>query len=99
MISLKDFIKQSVKDITEAKSEEGSIEGIRGVIDFDVATTATEEGKTGIKVSVWGIGGGELGGKLNNQVVSRLQFSIQTKGAISPSDSYRKGSGRAVTYD
>ena len=98
MISLKDFIKQSIKDISEAKSEENSIEGIRGVVDFDVATTAVQEGKTGVKVSVLGIGG-ELGGKLNNQTVSRIQFSIQTKGAISPSESYRKGSGQAVSYD
>ena len=99
MISLKDFIKQSIKDISDAKSEETSIQGVRGVINFDVATTAVQEGKTGVKVSVWGIGGGELGGKLNNQTVSRIQFSIQTKGAISPSESYKKGSGHAVTYD
>ncbi|MEK7536351.1 MAG: hypothetical protein AAB559_01035 [Patescibacteria group bacterium] len=99
MITLKDFIKQSVKDISESKSEEPSIEGVRGVVDFDVATTAVQEGKTGVKISVWGIGGGELGGKLNNQVVSRIQFSIQTKGAIGPGESYRKGPNRAVTYD
>jgi hypothetical protein len=98
MISLKDFIKQSIKDISEAKNEEASIAGIRGVVDFDVATTAVQEGKTGVKVSVLGIGG-ELGGKLNNQTVSRIQFSIQTKGAISPGEPYKKATGRVVTYD
>ena len=98
MISLKDFIKQTIKDISIAKDEETTIAGVRGVVNFDVATTAVQEGKTGVKVSVLGIGGG-LGGKINNQTISRIQFSIQTKGAISPSEYYKKGSGRAVTYD
>lgn len=40
-----------------------------------------------MKISVWGIGG-ELGGKLSNEVTSRVKFSIQTKGAISPSGIY-----------
>lgn len=58
MISLKNFIKQTVKDISDAKKEETTITGVRGVVNFDVATTAVQEGKTGVNVSVWGIGGG-----------------------------------------
>lgn len=87
MVTIKDFIKQVLVDIREAKGEETSFEGIRGVIDFDVATVANETGGAGVKVGVWGIGG-EVGGKLSNEVTSRVKFSVQTKGAISPGSSY-----------
>jgi hypothetical protein len=83
MLSVKDFVKQVVQDIETAKKEEESILGVRGVIDFDIATVADETGVAGIKVAVFGFGG-DFGGQLSNQITSRVQFSIQTRGAISP---------------
>lgn len=83
MVTIKDFIKQVLADIREVKDEEVSFSGIRGVVDFDIATVAYETGGAGVKVGVWGIGG-EVGGKLSNEVTSRVKFSVQTKGAISP---------------
>lgn len=87
MVTLKEFIKQTLRDIREAKTEEQSFEGVRGTLEFDVATVALESGGAGMKVGVMGIGG-EFGGNLTNQVASRIKFSIQTKGAISPSHPY-----------
>lgn len=87
MVTIKDFIKQVLEDIGEAKREEESFAGIRGVVDFDIATVANETGGAGLKVGVWGLGG-EMGGKISNEVTSRVKFSVQTKGAISPGSSY-----------
>jgi|SRR3989344_6058350 len=90
MITVKEYIKQALRDIREAREEEKSFEGIRGTIEFDIATVANEEGGAGMKVGVWGIGG-KFGGKLSNGVTSRVKFSVQTKGAISPGSSFNKG--------
>jgi len=95
MVTLKEYIKQTLKDIREAKEEEKSFDGIRGVIDFDVATVAVDSGGAGMKIGVLGFGG-EFSGKLSNQVSSRIRFSVQTKGAIDPGFAYRSGSGKAV---
>lgn len=83
MISVEDYIREVISNIDSASNKEKSIIGIRGVIDFDIATIADQKGKAGFKVSVVGFGG-ELGGELANQSVSRVRFSIQTKGAINP---------------
>ena len=79
MVTIKDYVKQVLSDIREAKKEEESFEGVRGVIDFDIATVANESGGAGLKVGVWGIGG-EMGGKLSKEVTSKVKFSVQTKG-------------------
>lgn len=97
MVSIKDYIKQVLADINEAKKEETSIAGIRGVVEFDIATIANESGKAGMKVAVWGIGG-EFGGKLATEVASRVKFSIQTKGAISPGAIYQKGNVKYKSF-
>ncbi len=84
MLSVKDYIKSVLKDIREAQTEEASFLGVRGVVDFDIATVASDNSKAGIKVGVWSIGG-EVGANSNNQVTSRVKFSVQTRGAIAPS--------------
>lgn len=96
MITIKDYLKQVLSDISAVKAEEESMVGVRGVVEFDIATVAVEEAGGGVKVSVWGIGGGELGGKATNEVTSRVKFAIQTKGAIDPGSSFRRGEVGAV---
>ncbi len=86
MISIKDYVKQVLHDIREVQEEEEKyVAGIRGVIDFDIATIANESGGAGLKVGVLGLGG-EMGGKINNEITSRVKFSIQTRGAIAPNE-------------
>jgi len=96
MITIKEYLKQVLSDIRELKDEEVSVMGVRGVIEFDIATVATEELNGKIKVGVWGIGG-DFGGKGSNEVSSRVKFSIQTKGAIDPGSSFNKGYVGPVT--
>lgn len=83
MLSVKDYVAQVLSDIREATKKEKSFSNMRGTIDFDIATVANESGGAGLKVGVVGIGG-EIGGKLENQVTSRVKFSVQTKGAAIP---------------
>lgn len=94
MVTLKEYIKQTLKDIREARDEEKSFDQIRGTVDFDVATLAVKTGGAGMEIGVLGIGG-EFGGKLSNQVTSRIRFSVQTKGAIHPASTYQPGKGYA----
>lgn len=94
-MTVKKYIKETLKDIREAKEEENFFLGIRGVIEFDIATIAVKSGKAGMKIGVWALGG-EFGGNLSNQITSRIKFSIQTRGAIAPGEGYRSGSGKVV---
>lgn len=84
-MDLKDFIEISLNGIENAKNDTASFHGVRGVIDFDVAVVASEEGGAKAGVKVMGIGG-SFGGKLGNQTTSRIKFSVQTKGAIAPGE-------------
>lgn len=85
-MNLKDFIQQTLNDIEQAKDNTKSFEQVRGVIDFDVAVVANENGGAKASISVFGIGSGEFGGQLDNTITSRIRFKVQTKGAISPGE-------------
>lgn len=87
-MQLKDFIKNSIKDITEAVSEIDS-ESQRNMyvsgqdsksIEFDIAVSiedsVNKSGRAGIKVYQITEGGGEVSKEIKNSSVSRLKFSI-----------------------
>ena len=86
-MNLKKFINETINNIDGAVKENPSILGVRGVVHFDVAVIANESAEAGGGIQVIGIG--KAGARINNaqQTTTRLQFDIQTKGAISPSQS------------
>lgn len=85
MMTIKEYIKQVLSDIREAKNDESSFVDIRGVIDFDIATAIYETGTAKAQVGIMGFGG-KVGGEIKSEATSRVRFSIQTKGAISPGE-------------
>lgn len=86
-MNLKQFVKETVKDLDEAINESDSVSGIRGVVHFDVAVTANESAGVEGGVQVVGIVKGEANASVSNQTVTRLKFDIQTRKAIAPSSS------------
>lgn len=84
-MNLKKFIKETVNDIDEAIKESPSVIGIRGTVKFDVAVIANENIGSEGGIQVVGIVKGKVQGNISNQTTTRLQFDIQTKKAINPS--------------
>jgi len=84
-MKLKTFIKETMKDIDEAITESPSVIGVRGTVHFDVAVIANENLGVEGGVQVVGLVKGNTNASISNQTVTRLQFDMQTKKAISPS--------------
>jgi hypothetical protein len=89
-MDLKEFVKKVIMDLDQAVSEanqetkrEVRFKGVkeqRTALEFDVAVTveATESGKAGGEIKVWGIGEAGASGttELKNSTVSRVSFGI-----------------------
>lgn len=86
-MKLKNFIKETVKDLDEAITESPSVIGVRGTIHFDVAVIANENLGVDGGIQVVGLIKGSTNANISNQTTTRLQFDIQTKKAINPSQS------------
>lgn len=84
-MNLKKFVKQTMKELDEAIQESPSVIGIRGTIHFDVAVVANENLGVEGGVQVVGFVKGNTNANISNQTTTRLQFDIQTKMAINPS--------------
>lgn len=76
-----------MKDLDEAINESASVIGIRGTVHFDVAVVASEDAGVDGGVQVLGFVKGDIKANVSNQTTTRLQFDIQTKKAINPSQS------------
>ena len=88
-MELKDFVKNVLKDVTEAVDEYRS-ESSRDMhldnmkdqrtVEFDVAVAAEDftsaTGKAGIKVFSLIEGGGEVSKEVKNSTVSRIKFGV-----------------------
>ncbi len=88
-MELKDFVKNVLKDVTEAV-EEYRADSSRDMyldnskeqrtVEFDVAVTAedvtTANGKAGVKVFSLLEGGGEASKEVKSSSVSRIQFGV-----------------------
>jgi|SRR3989338_431987 len=88
-MELKEFIKEVLKDLTEAV-EESRTSSMRDMhldnlkdqrtVEFDVAVTAEDvtsaTGKAGIKVFSLIEGGGEAAKEVKNSTVSRIKFGV-----------------------
>lgn len=86
-MNLKKFISETMKDIDVAIKESKSVIGVRGTVHFDVAVIANENLGVDGGVQVVGIAKGNIGANISNQTTTRIQFDIQTKKAINPSQS------------
>lgn len=86
-MKLKKFVIETMKDLDDAIKESSSVIGIRGTVHFDLAVTANEEAGINGGIQVFGIGKANSNASISNQVVTRLQFDIQTKKAINPDQS------------
>ena len=88
-MELKEFIKNVLKDITEAVEESRGdsmrdmhLDGLKDqrTVEFDVAVTAEDvtsaTGKAGIKVFSLIEGGGEAVKEVKNSSVSRIKFGV-----------------------
>ncbi len=88
-MELKEFIKEVLKDITEAVEESrGSstrdmhLDSLKDqrTVEFDVAVTAEDitsaSGKAGVKVFSLIEGGGETSKEVKNSTVSRIKFGV-----------------------
>lgn len=86
-MKLKKFIIETMKDIDDSIKESPSVIGIRGTVHFDVAVIANEEAGINGGIQVIGIAKANSNASISNQIVTRLQFDMQTKRAINPSQS------------
>ena len=86
-MKLKQFIIEATKDIDDAITESSSILGVRGIVHFDVAVIANESAGVEGGVQVIGLAKGSAHADMVNQTTTRLQFDIQTRKAINPSQS------------
>lgn len=88
-MELKDFIKEVLKDITEAVEESRNssmrdmhLDNLKDqrTVEFDVAVTAEDvtsvSGKSGVKVFSVLEGGGEAAKEVKNSSVSRIKFGV-----------------------
>lgn len=86
-MNLKRFITETMKDIDEAIQDSPSVIGVRGTVHFDVAVVANENLGVDGGVQVIGVAKGNVDASISNQTTTRLQFDMQTKKAINPSQS------------
>lgn len=84
-MNLKKFITETMKDLDGAVQESPSVIGVRGTVHFDVAVVANENLGVEGGVQVVGIAKGKAEAGISNQTTTRLQFDLQTKKAINPS--------------
>lgn len=88
-MELKDFIKEVLRDITEAVEESRTsstrdmhLDSLKDqrTVEFDVAVTAEDitaaSGKAGVKVFSFVEGGGEASKEIKNSTVSRIKFGV-----------------------
>ena len=77
-----------MEDIDDAVKESPSIIGIRGTVHFDVAVIANKDVGVDGGVQVIGFAKGNVKANILNQTATRLQFDVQTKRAINPSQTH-----------
>lgn len=86
-MKLKQFVIETMKDLDDAIKESSSVVGIRGTVHFDVAVVASEDVGVDGGVQVIGFAKANTNASISNQTTTRLQFEMQTKKAINPSQS------------
>jgi len=81
-MEVKDFVKQVLKDVTEAIQESDSdvanfylSENINNGIEFDLAVVSKKEGAGKVGLEVWGIGA-KTKGSISNEIVNRIKFKV-----------------------
>lgn len=84
-MEVKEFVKTILKDVTEAIQESTKesqtheftmFAGDNKKIEFDLAVTLEQSNEKGIKAEIFKIVSGKLEGRLSEQVVNRIKFSI-----------------------
>ena len=80
---LGDHISPRIQDNEADYKGHSIVSPMRGplltIVDFDVAVTASESGgaDAGIRVAVWGVGGGVEGSRASENIaVNRIKFSV-----------------------
>lgn len=78
MDELKFFIQESLRQI-----QEGSVgHHPTGDVEFEVAVAKTQEANGKLGITVLGIGGGGAEGRITNENISKIKFSVRLKGAV-----------------
>jgi hypothetical protein len=87
-MEVKEFVKTILKDVTEAVEESTkesqtheftSYYGDDKKIDFDLAVILEKEGEGKVGAEIFKIVSGKLQGKLSEQIVNRIKFSVLPK--------------------
>jgi len=81
-MEVKEFVKNVLKDVTEAVSESNNEthhfylpDSVKDGIDFDLAVVSKNEGSGKFGAEVLGIGG-KAEGSISNEIVNRIKFKV-----------------------
>lgn len=84
-MEVKEFVKTILKEVTEAIEESTNesstheftmYQGDNKKIDFDLAVVLEKSGEGKVGADIFKIVSGKLQGKLSEQVVNRIKFSV-----------------------
>jgi hypothetical protein len=75
---LKDFVQETIRQVQEGSAGTLPV----GEIDFEVAVAKTQEADGKVGIAVIGIGGAGVKGKVKDEQVSKVKFSVRLKGAV-----------------
>lgn len=75
---LKSFVQETIRQVQEGSVGTTPI----GEIDFEVAVAKTQEADGKIGIAVIGIAGAGVKGKIKDEYISKVKFSVRIKGAF-----------------
>ena len=78
MDELKEFVEETLKQVQEGSKGHTPT----GDVEFEVAVAKTREANGKIGISVLGFGGAGTEGKIKDENISKIRFSVRVRGAF-----------------